>query len=101
MFRRRPAHSAGPDGGSRGQPGGRSAEVVVDPSFDWRGDLRPMVDWDSTVLYELHVKGFTQLQWRGITPSMFPRAGLDEEEAALVTDFLMRNAADAPVPAAN
>ena len=42
-------------------------------------------------------KGFTQLQWRGITPSMFPRAGLDEEEAALVTDFLMRNASDAAV----
>jgi len=41
-------------------------------------------------------KGFTQLQWRGITPSMFPRAGLDEEEAALVTDFLMKNASDAP-----
>ncbi|WP_087485469.1 glycogen debranching protein GlgX [Brachybacterium massiliense] len=35
--------------------------VVVSDSFDWRGDLRPMVAWDSTVLYELHVKGFTQL----------------------------------------
>jgi trimethylamine-N-oxide reductase (cytochrome c) len=41
---------------------------------------------------------FTQLQWRGITPSMFPRAGLDDDEAALVTDFLMRNASDAAVP---
>ena len=41
--------------------------------------------------------GFTQLQWRGITPSMFPRAGLDDDEAALVTDFLMRNASDAAV----
>ena len=40
---------------------------------------------------------FTQLQWRGITPSMFPRAGLDDDEAALVTDFLMRNASDAAV----
>ena len=36
------------------------SEVVAD-SFDWQDDLRPMVDWDSTVLYELHVKGFTQL----------------------------------------
>ena len=34
---------------------------VVEDSFDWQDDLRPMVDWDSTVLYELHVKGFTQL----------------------------------------
>ncbi|MBB5831117.1 glycogen debranching protein GlgX [Brachybacterium aquaticum] len=35
--------------------------VVVSDAFDWQDDLRPMVDWDSTVLYELHVKGFTQL----------------------------------------
>ncbi|MDF3414598.1 molybdopterin-dependent oxidoreductase [Sulfitobacter sp. M57] len=42
------------------------------------------------------VTHFTQQQWKGITPSMFPRAGLDEEEAALVMDYLMKNAADAP-----
>ncbi|MES0882446.1 molybdopterin-dependent oxidoreductase [Roseibium sp. SCP14] len=41
------------------------------------------------------VSHFTRQQWKGITPSMFPRAGLDDEEAALVTDFLMKNAADA------
>ncbi|MDN5899176.1 MAG: glycogen debranching protein GlgX, partial [Brachybacterium sp.] len=35
--------------------------VVVSDSFDWQGDLRPLVDWGSTVLYEMHVKGFTQL----------------------------------------
>ena len=35
--------------------------VVVDDAFDWQDDLRPMVDWDATVLYELHVKGFTRL----------------------------------------
>lgn len=39
---------------------------------------------------------FTQLQWKGITPSMFPRAGLDEAEQALVMDYLMANASDAP-----
>ncbi len=41
------------------------------------------------------VTHFTQQQWKGITPSMFPRAGLDEEEAALVTEYLMMNASDA------
>lgn len=41
------------------------------------------------------VSHFTQQQWKGITPSMFPRAGLDEDEAALVMDYLMKNAADA------
>jgi trimethylamine-N-oxide reductase (cytochrome c) len=39
---------------------------------------------------------YTRQQWRGITPSMFPRAGLDDAEAAQITDFLMQNAADAP-----
>lgn len=42
------------------------------------------------------VEHFTQQQWRGITPSMFPRAGFDEAEAALVMEYLMEHAADAP-----
>jgi glycogen operon protein len=36
--------------------------VVVDPNFDWRGEPgRQAVPWDHTVIYETHVKGFTQL----------------------------------------
>ena len=35
---------------------------------------------------------FTQKQWRGITPSMFQRAGLNDEEQKTVLDFLMKNA---------
>ena len=35
---------------------------------------------------------FTPRQWQGITQSMFPRAGLNEEEKKLVRDFLMQNA---------
>lgn len=38
---------------------------------------------------------FTQLQWRGITQSMFPRAGLNEGERDLVMEFLLKNAKDA------
>lgn len=34
--------------------------AVVDPSFDWQGDELPCIPWRETVLYELHVKGFTQ-----------------------------------------
>ncbi len=41
------------------------------------------------------VTAYTQLQWKAITPSMFPRAGLDDAEQALVMDFLMKNASDA------
>ena len=35
--------------------------VVVDPNFDWKGEpARKHVPWDDTIIYELHVKGFTQ-----------------------------------------
>ncbi|PIE09087.1 MAG: trimethylamine-N-oxide reductase [Rhodobacterales bacterium] len=42
------------------------------------------------------VTHYTQQQWKGIVPSMFERAGLDDSERALVMDYLMKNAADAP-----
>jgi len=35
--------------------------VVVDASFDWEGDVRLGRPWAETVIYELHVKGFTRL----------------------------------------
>jgi glycogen debranching enzyme GlgX len=38
--------------------------VVVDPSFDWEGDVPMRRRWRDTVIYELHVKGFTQLHDR-------------------------------------
>ena len=41
------------------------------------------------------VTHYTQQQWKGIVPSMFERAGLDESERQLVMDYLMANAADA------
>ncbi len=45
--------------------------VVIDPTFNWDNDRRPTVPLSDTVIYELHVKGFTQLnpmvppEWRG------------------------------------
>jgi isoamylase len=35
--------------------------VVTSPWFDWEGDGRPKTPWHETVIYELHVKGFTRL----------------------------------------
>jgi len=35
--------------------------VVVNPFFDWAHDRPPRTPWHETVVYELHVKGFTQL----------------------------------------
>jgi len=34
--------------------------VVIDPSFDWGDDRHPDTPWHATVIYELHVKGFTK-----------------------------------------
>ncbi|MDA5095617.1 molybdopterin-dependent oxidoreductase [Aliiroseovarius sp. KMU-50] len=42
------------------------------------------------------VTHYTQQQWKGITPSMFERAGLEDDERALIMEYLMANAADAP-----
>ncbi|MBX2811768.1 MAG: glycogen debranching protein GlgX [Myxococcales bacterium] len=33
--------------------------VVVDRSFDWRGDQRPNIPLHDTIIYETHVRGFT------------------------------------------
>ena len=33
--------------------------IVVDPGFDWGEDTPPRVPWLETVIYEVHVKGFT------------------------------------------
>ena len=37
---------------------------VVDPVFDWEGDRPPATPWRDSVIYELHVKGFTKLHPR-------------------------------------
>ncbi len=38
---------------------------------------------------------YTKKQWQGITESMFPRAGLDDEQRKTVLEFLFKNAKDA------
>jgi glycogen operon protein len=40
---------------------GMLRSVVVDPAFDWGGDRPPSTPLDATVIYEIHVKGFTKL----------------------------------------
>ena len=34
---------------------------VVDPGFDWGDDQPPATAWSDSIIYELHVKGFTHL----------------------------------------
>jgi isoamylase len=36
--------------------------IVVDPGFDWTGARsRQRIPWDHTIVYEMHVRGFTKL----------------------------------------
>jgi glycogen operon protein len=35
--------------------------IVLDHSFDWKGDRHPRTPWHRTVIYEAHVKGLTAL----------------------------------------
>src|SRR5712664_1824578 len=39
--------------------------VVIDTAFDWQGDPRPGVPLPNSVIYEVHVKGFSKL-WQEI-----------------------------------
>ena len=42
---------------------------VIDPAFTWGDDRRPNIAWHDTVIYELHVKGFT-MQHPDISPQL-------------------------------
>ena len=33
--------------------------VVIDPAFTWGADRPPRIPWNETIIYEVHVKGFT------------------------------------------
>jgi len=55
--------------------------AVLDPAFTWGTDRRPRTPWHQTVIYELHVKGFTALNTR-IPPELRGRyLGLASEPA--------------------
>ncbi|MGI9119672.1 MAG: glycogen debranching protein, partial [Acidimicrobiales bacterium] len=43
--------------------------VVPNPYFDWANDRHPRTPWHETVLYEVHVKGFTATH-PGIAPEL-------------------------------
>ncbi len=35
--------------------------LIVDTAFTWGNDRRPEIPWERTVIYEMHVRGFTKL----------------------------------------
>jgi glycogen debranching enzyme GlgX len=59
--------------------------VLDDPDFDWGDDRRPYTRWRDTVIYELHVKGMTQLHDRVPEHLRGTYAGLG---SAAVIDYL-------------
>jgi isoamylase len=38
---------------------GMPKSVVIDPAFTWGADRPPRIPWNESVIYEVHVKGFT------------------------------------------
>ncbi len=54
---------------------------VIDPAFTWGDDRPPHTPWHKTVIYELHVKGFTQLNPNIPEPLRGSYAGLASESA--------------------
>jgi len=50
--------------------------LVINPFFDWGHDRPPGTPWHETVIYELHVKGFTQLHPEVPEPLRGSYAGL-------------------------
>jgi isoamylase len=58
--------------------------IVVDPEFDWRGQTgRHGVPWDDTIIYELHVRGYTKLH-----------AGVSESERGTYAGLANREVID-------
>ena len=43
----------------RDNASGMPKSVVYDPAFTWTGERRPATPWRDTVVYEMHVRGFT------------------------------------------
>jgi isoamylase len=50
--------------------------VVIDPAFDWDGDRSPATPLHKSIIYELHVKGFTKLHPEVPEPLRGTYAGL-------------------------
>ena len=55
---------------------------VIDPAFTWGDERAPRVPWERTVIYEMHVRGYTKLHpavsedlrgtYRGLTEPAVP-----------------------------
>ena len=63
----------------RDDAAGMPKSIVVDPAFDWEGDELPRTPLHRSVIYEAHVKGFSQLNPEVPEPLRGTYAGLGSE----------------------
>jgi isoamylase len=66
---------------------GMLKSMVVDPAFTWGTDRSPRTPWHKSIIYELHVRGFTLQQPRVPAPLRGTYAGLS---TAPVIDYLLK-----------
>jgi glycogen operon protein len=65
--------------------------AVIDPAFTWGDDRPPRTPWHKTVIYEMHVKGFTKLHpnvpkpLRGTYEALTTEAAIDHLQRLGVT----------------
>ena len=71
----------------RSSAAGMPKSRVVDPAFAWGDDRHPRTPWHDTIIYELHVKGFTRLHPEVPPPLRGTYAGL---ATAPVIDYFKR-----------
>jgi len=67
---------------ARGMPKCR----VIDTAFTWGADRRPLRPWEETIIYEMHLKGFTE-QHPGVEPAR--RGTFAALAAPAVIDYLV------------
>ncbi len=60
---------------------GMPKSVVIDPEFDWGETQRPQIPLHSSIIYELHAKGFTKLNEKVPEEIRGTYAGLGSEPA--------------------
>ena len=66
---------------------GALKSVVVDPAFTWGSDQAPRTPWHRTIIYEVHVKGFT-IRHPEVPPAL--RGTYAGMATAPVIDYLTR-----------
>ena len=68
-----------------------SLAAVIDPAFTWGDDRPPRTPWHKTVIYEMHVRGFTKLHpnvpepLRGTYEALTTEAAIDHLQRLGVT----------------